>query len=241
MKPTEISKIGKYDVKGVIGRGGMGIVYKAVDPNIGRLVAIKMMTRGFEQNPNALKRFYREAQSVGTLQHPNIVIVYDLGEQDGNPYLVMEFLEGEPLERIIAARGAMSLVEKLGAVRKAAQALDYAHQRGVIHRDIKPANIVVLKDGNVKLVDFGIAHIANEAFTVTGQTLGTPNYMSPEQVNGAVVDIRTDIFSLCVVLYELITYSNPFGGKDTVTTMRKIVQDDPPPIRSCCLEMSERN
>jgi serine/threonine protein kinase len=235
MKPIEITKIGKYDVTGVIGRGGMGIVYKAVDPNIGRMVAIKMMTWGFEQNPKALKRFYREAQSVGTLQHPNIVIVYDLGEQDGNPYLVMEYLEGEPLERVIAARGAMSLVDKLGAVRKAALALDYAHQRGIIHRDVKPANIMVLRDGNVKLVDFGIAHVTDESFTLTGQTLGTPNYMSPEQVNGAVVDNRTDIFSLCVVLYELITFANPFGAKDTITTMRKIVQDAPPPIRQLLL------
>jgi serine/threonine protein kinase len=132
-----LNKIGKYEVVEVLGRGGMGVVYKAQDPRIGRLVAIKMMTGGFAENPDLLKRFYREAQSTGTLQHPNIVIVYDLGDQDGNPYLVMEFLEGESLEKMIAARRPMPIVRKLDIIVQVCQALNYAHARGIVHRGLR--------------------------------------------------------------------------------------------------------
>jgi serine/threonine protein kinase len=160
-----LSKIGKYDVVDVLGRGGMGVVYKATDPGIGRLVAIKMMSLSFAENPDLLKRFYREAQSTGLLQHPNIVIVHELGDQNGSPYLVMEYLEGEGLDKIIAARRPMSLVQKLEIIIQVCNALNYAHTRGVVHRDIKPANVVVLKDGGIKLVDFGIARISGDALT----------------------------------------------------------------------------
>ena len=150
-------KLGKYDVLDVVGRGGMGIVYKAIDPGIGRLVAIKMMTAGFVDDPDLLKRFYREAQSAGKLQHPNIVTIYDLGDQDGNPYMVMQFLEGESLDSIIASRRPVSLEQKLNTVIQVCNGLSYAHQHNVIHRDIKPANVKVLKDLTVKIVDFGIS------------------------------------------------------------------------------------
>src|SRR5512143_2135150 len=149
--PT-VTKIGKYDVIEVLGKGGMGVVYKAMDNRIGRLVAIKMMTGGFADNPDLLKRFYREAQATGMLQHPNIVIVYDLGAQEGNPYLVMEFLEGEPLDKMIQQRRELSMVEKLGYIIQCCNGLQYAHQKGLVHRDIKPANLMVLKDGSCKLV-----------------------------------------------------------------------------------------
>src|SRR5579864_1838471 len=190
--PT-VTKIGKYDVIEVLGKGGMGVVYKAMDNRIGRLVAIKMMTGGFADNPDLLKRFYREAQATGMLEHPNIVIVYELGDQDGNPYMVMQYLEGEPLDKMIQQRREIPMVEKLGYIIQACNGLNYAHQRGLVHRDIKPANLMVLKDGSCKLVDFGIARLGDTSLTRTGQVVGTIHYMSPEQINAQVVDGRTDI------------------------------------------------
>lgn len=238
-----LSKVGKYDVVDVLGRGGMGVVYKALDPGIGRLVAIKMMTVGFAENPDLLRRFYREAQSTGTLQHPNIVIVYELGDQDGNPYLVMEFLEGESLDKFIATRRQLTLVQRLDILIQMCNGLNYAHSRGVVHRDIKPANIVILKDGKVKIVDFGIARIGGDALTRTGQVVGTINYMSPEQISGQVVDGRSDIFSGGVVAYQLLTSALPFDGNDTAAILLKIINEDPPPLsaymRDCPPDLEE--
>src|SRR5947209_5498910 len=232
MAQNTLTKIGKYDVVEVLGKGGMGIVYKATDSRIGRLVAIKMMTGGFAENPDLLKRFYREAQSTGMLQHPNIVIVYDLGDQDGNPYLVMEYLEGEPLDKMIATKRELSMVEKLGFIIQCCTGLNYAHQRGIVHRDIKPANLMVLKNGDCKIVDFGIARVGDNSLTRTGQVVGTITYMSPEQINAQVVDGRTDIFSAGVMLYELLTVVLPFDGKDTASTLLKIIHEPPPPLKN---------
>lgn len=228
----ELTKVGKYDVMDVLGRGGMGVVYKAMDPKIGRLVAIKMMTVGFTENPDLLKRFYREAQSTGTLQHPNIVIVYELGDQDGNPYLVMEYLEGESLDRIISARRQLTLVQRLDIIIQVCNALNYAHSRGVVHRDIKPANVVVLKDGSVKIVDFGIARIGGDALTKTGQVVGTINYMSPEQLQAQVVDGRSDIWAAGVVAFQLLTFTLPFEAPETTAVLLKILNEDPPSLSS---------
>lgn len=225
-----VTKIGKYDVIEVLGKGGMGVVYKAMDNLIERVVAIKMMTGGFAENPDLLKRFYREAKSTGMLQHPNIVIVYDLGDHEGNPYLVMEYLDGEPLDKIIASHREISMVEKLGYVIQACNGLGYAHQRGIVHRDVKPANLMVLRDGNCKIVDFGIARIGDNSMTRTGQVVGTITYMSPEQINAQVVDGRTDIFSCGCMLYELLTGVVPFEGKDTASTLLKIIHEPPPPL-----------
>ena len=226
-------KLGKYDVLDVVGRGGMGIVYKAIDPGIGRLVAIKMMTAGFANDADLLKRFYREAQSAGKLQHPNIVTIYDLGDQDGNPYMVMQFLEGESLDSIIASRRPISLEQKLNTVIQVCNGLSYAHQHNVIHRDIKPANVMVLKDLTVKIVDFGIARIGNENVTRPGQLMGSVPYMSPEQIKDkAYVDARTDIFSLGVLLYQLLTNALPFDGKDMGAILLKIIHDAPPPLQT---------
>jgi|GEM_PF-2606853 len=226
------SKIGKYDVTEVIGRGGMGVVYKATDPQIGRFVAIKMITGGFAGDPDLLKRFYREAQSTGSLQSPNIVTVYDLGDQDGNPYLVMEYLEGVSLESIISSRRPLSLSTKLGIMVDVCHGLSYAHQRGVIHRDIKPANVMVSNDGTAKIVDFGIAHIGDKGMTRTGQIVGSLSFMSPEQIQSKPIDARSDIFSTGVVLYQLITNNLPFEGENTGATLMKIISEPPPPLKN---------
>src|SRR5579862_1050677 len=223
-------KLGKYDVLDVIGRGGMGVIYKAVDPGIGRVVAIKMMTGAFLENPELLQRFYREAQSAGKLQHPNIVTIYDLGVQDGNPYLVMEFLEGESLENVIRTHRAISLEEKLDIVIQVCEGVGYAHQRQIIHRDIKPANVMLLQDRRVKIVDFGIARVGNDGMTRPGQIMGSIHYMSPEQINVGSVDARSDIFSIGVLLYQLLTGKLPFEGKDTGDTLLKILHEPPPPL-----------
>ncbi len=232
MAPPPVQKINKYDVVDVLGKGGMGVVYKAMDPMLDRLVAIKMMTGGFAENPDLLKRFYREAKATAMLQHPNIVLVHDLGEFDGNPYLVMEFLEGEALDKLIASRRELSLVQKLDYIIQALNGLSYAHSRGIVHRDIKPGNLIVLRDGNVKIVDFGIARMGDASLTRTGQVVGTITYMSPEQINAQVVDGRTDVFSCGVMLYELLTFKLPFDGKDTASTLLKIIHEPPPPLKN---------
>lgn len=225
--PGQPSKIGKYDVLREIGRGGMGKVYAAVDPTIGRMVAIKQVTAVVSDDPDLLKRFYREAQSTGKLQHPNIVTLYDLGEQDGIPYLVMEYLEGESLEKIIQERRPYTVAEKLTIIIQVCEGLAYAHQREIIHRDIKPGNIVVLNDGGVKIVDFGIAQFGNERYTRTGQVVGSLYYMSPEQIQDAGVDLRSDIYSTGILLYEFLTGTVPFRGRDPASTLAKILNDTP--------------
>ena len=224
------NKIGKYDVLREIGRGGMGKVFAAVDPAIGRMVAIKQVTAVVSDDQDLLKRFYREAQSTGKLQHPNIVTLHDLGEQDGVPYLVMEYLEGESLETIIRERKAYTVAEKLHIIIQVCEGLAYAHQRQIIHRDIKPGNVVVLNDGDVKVVDFGIAQFGNERFTRTGQIVGSLFYMSPEQIQDADIDARSDIYSTAIVLYEFLTGAVPFRGKDPASTLAKILHGTPPSI-----------
>ncbi len=224
------TKLGKYEVLEVVGRGGMGVVYKAVDPEIGRLVGIKMMTSAVINDPVLLKRFYREAQSAGKLRHPNIVTIYDLGVQEATPYLVMEFLEGESLDVALRSGRTLTLEEKLNIVIQVCSALAYAHEQSVIHRDIKPGNVMLLKDGTVKLVDFGIARIGAEYVTRTGQLMGSIQYMSPEQIHGAHVDLRTDIFSTGVLLYQMLTNIVPFEGKDAGDTLLKIVHGSPAPL-----------
>jgi hypothetical protein len=227
-------KIGKYEILDVLGKGGMGVVYKAIDPAIGRLVAIKMITSNYADDPGYLKRFYREAQSTGKLQHQNIVIVYDLGQHEGNPFLVMEFLEGESLHAIIKQKRSLPIIEKLNLIIQICNGLQYAHERNVIHRDIKPGNVMVLKGSNsVKIVDFGIARIEDEAnVTLASQVIGTLQYMSPEQINGKNVDCRSDVFSTAVMLYEVLSFNLPFCGKDTGSTLLKIINDPPPPLSS---------
>lgn len=225
------AKIGKYDVMEVIGRGGMGVVYKANDPHLDRIVAIKMITSGFAENPAQLKRFFVEAKSLASLVHPNIVTVYDLGDFNGNPYLVMQYLEGEDLDSVLASRRSLSLLDKMNIIIQMCEGLSYAHRRNVVHRDIKPANIMLAADGVIKIFDFGIAKVGDQSVTKSAsQIVGTLYYMSPEQVNGHPVDGRTDLFSTGVVLYQLVTGHLPFEGESTTTTLLKITREPPPPL-----------
>ncbi len=227
------TQIGKYNVEGIIGRGGMGVVYKAVDSQIGRYVAIKMITSGGD--PSLLERFRSEARSTGSLHCPNIVTVYEFGEQDGNPYLVMQFLEGASLESMIQKGVSLTLSDRLGIIIDVCNGLAYAHQRGVIHRDIKPANIMVLRDGEndgmAVIVDFGIARIGGDTrLTKTDQIIGSFHYMSAEQLQSKELDNRTDIYATGVVLFQLLTGALPFDDPDTAATLHKIVYEPPPPL-----------
>ncbi len=223
-----LTKLGKYVIKSELGRGAMGVVYLAEDPRLGRSVALKTMSPSVAGDPELLQRFYREAQSAGQLSHPNIVIIHDIDEADGTPFIAMEFLEGETLEKIIASRRDVPIVKKLDIIIQSCKGLHYAHQHGIVHRDVKPANIVVLTDGLVKILDFGIARVVGGNMTRTGLVMGTPMYMSPEQVLGQQVDARSDIFSVGVILYELLSYQNPFAAPDIPSILYRISEQSPP-------------
>ena len=210
----------------------MGKVYLAFDPLIKRKVAIKVLSGDFKTNSTLLKRFYIEAQAAGNLRHPNIVTIFDMGEENDLPYIVMEYLEGESLFNLIKNKKIESLNFTLSVIYQCAKALDYAHSRGIVHRDIKPGNIVILKDKTVKIVDFGIARMENFSLTKDGVALGTPYYMSPEQINGEKVDGRSDIFSLGVVFYEMLTYKRPFYGDNLITIFKKNLSGEIPPIEN---------
>ena len=229
MKADAPKKISKYDVVDLIGKGGMGVVYKAVDRALGRLVAIKVVNGAAEHSE--LGRFYREAQFTAGLRHPNIVVVYDLGDFEGRPYLVMEYLDGHSLESMLPTK-TITMLQKISYVRQICSGLEYAHSRqpSIIHRDIKPANIVVLADGTVKIVDFGMARLVHSRHTRAGQLIGTLNYMSPEQIKGADLDARSDIFSTGVVLYQLLTSKLPFSGGGIAQTLKQIVGSPAPPL-----------
>jgi serine/threonine protein kinase len=209
----------------------MGVVFKARDPFIGRLVAVKTITAGIADDADLLERFRREAQAAGGLQHPNIVTIYEMSEFEGTPFIAMEYLEGASLEKTIGEQLRLPLVHKLGYLVQACRALDYAHRRGVIHRDVKPANIMVTSEGVVKVVDFGIARIVDTAKTQTGVLLGTLSYMSPEQVRGQHADQRCDVWALGVVMYELLTYRRPFDGENHAAVLMSILQQEPRAIR----------
>lgn len=226
------AKIGKYIVEDILGKGGMGIVYKAFDPILSRTVAIKMIvSAGADDELRA--RFYREAQSLGTLQHKNIITIYDLGQEGDNPYFAMEFLTGTDLDKMIKARTQLELTQKVDIIRQVCDGLDCAHKAGITHRDIKPANIRVLDDGTVKIMDFGIARVSSSAtMTRSGLIMGTVHYMSPEQIKGHKVDGRSDIFSVGAVLFELLTYVKPFHAETMTSVLFKIVNDQAPSLES---------
>jgi serine/threonine protein kinase len=231
MPETVIQRIGRYEILEEIGRGAMGVVFKGRDPAIGRAVAVKTITSGFAESGELLERFYREARAAGGLQHPNIVTIYELAESGGAPYIAMEYLEGESLDKLIARRPALSLGTKVGYVAQICRALDHAHRHGVIHRDVKPANIVVTRDGIVKVVDFGIARLGDTSKTQTGTLVGTLAYLSPERVRGEQADPRGDIWAVGVVLYELLTYQRPFVGENHAALLMSILQKEPASIR----------
>jgi predicted Ser/Thr protein kinase len=225
-----LTKAGRYQIVSELGRGSMGVVYQAFDPVIGRTVAIKtMLTEGLgpAEFEEFKARFQREAQAAGVLTHPNIVTVYDFGEDSGVLFLAMEFLEGKSLQTLVEEQGILPVETIIPMYEQVCSALDHAHMHRIVHRDIKPANIMILESGLVKLTDFGIAKMMTVGMTQAGQILGTPNYMSPEQVKGRQVDGRSDIFSLGVILYELVTGEKPFGGQNITTVIYKIINENP--------------
>ncbi len=222
-------KIGKYRVVDRIGRGGMGMIFKAHDPILDRQVALKVISPEVEVTDELRTRFFREAQACAKLNHPNIVTVFDMGEDEGRLFIVMELLEGDELRRLIAQRAALSLEEKLSVMLQVCSGLHYAHQKGIVHRDMKPGNIFVLKNGQAKILDFGIAHIASTeaGLTRTGLIMGTLRYISPEQVRGRA-DSRSDMFSIGSVFYELLTSRPPFLGDDPMQLLEQLRTEEPP-------------
>ncbi len=231
MEPAVPKKIDKYDVLGLIARGGMGVVYKAIDRSLDRLVAIKMVASADTEHRDHLQRFFREAQSTANLRHQNIVTVYGLGEFQGTPYLVMEYLSGKSLDSLVDEQ-AMTLQQKLNCIGQVCHGLQHAHSRqpSIIHRDIKPANIVVIEDGTAKIIDFGIARVGQSRHTRTGFVMGSYQYMSPEQINGTELDGRSDIFSTGVVLYQLLTGTLPFTGETISETLQSVIHSSPAPL-----------
>ncbi|HEY1433953.1 MAG TPA: protein kinase, partial [Thermoanaerobaculia bacterium] len=228
-----MTKLGRYEVLNELGKGAMGVVYLAKDPVIGRLVAVKTIRTSQTGDDDSesrefRERFVREAQTAGILSHPNIVTIHDIGEdsESRTSFIAMEYIEGRNLKSLLGDKKKWSWDEVADLIAQIAEALDYAHRKGIIHRDIKPANIILTTDGKVKITDFGIAKVASSNLTTTGQFLGTPNYMSPEQVSGAPVDGRSDMFSLGVVLYELLTNRKPFQGDNLTAISYKIVHED---------------
>ena len=224
-----VRKIGRYHAIDELGRGGMGIVYKGFDPVIGRTVALKTIgISGQDAEAKQLReRLYREASAAGTLTHPGIVTIYDVIEDGETTAVAMEFVEGKSLADLLADKGPLPLDRALELFDQICSALDYAGARGIIHRDIKPANILLTPDGHAKITDFGIARMAVSGLTQTGTIMGSPSYMSPEQVRGVPLDPRSDLFSAAVVLYEMLTGERPFGGDDVATTMYRIVNEPP--------------
>ena len=231
--------LGKYEIISEIGRGAMGAVYKARDPLIDRLVALKTITGGPTAQTNLLDRFYQEARSAGALQHPNIVTIYELGHEKNTPFIAMEYLEGESLDRIIDQKPVLPLSVKLGYIVRVIDALAYAHQHNVVHRDVKPANIMVTKEGVVKVVDFGIARLTDMSMTQPNMMIGSRAYMSPQLYKGERADPRSDIWALGVSLYELLAYRRPFTGDSEAELMFHIIYEKPEDLLSLSPECTE--
>jgi serine/threonine-protein kinase len=222
-----MTTIGRYQILEKLGQGGMGVVYRAFDTLIERVVALKIISAPIEGNPEARERFIREARAAGQLSHPNIITIHDLGEHEGQPYLAMEFLEGEDLQTRMARPERMSLGRKIELAMNICYGLEYAHARGVIHRDIKPANIYITDNGAVKILDFGLARLLTSELTSSHMLMGTVNYMAPEQIRGERADHRADIFSVGVVFYELLAGRKAFAGDSFASTLFKILNEVP--------------
>jgi serine/threonine protein kinase len=223
--------IGRYRIVGRLGRGAMGVVYSARDDQLDREVALKVMMTDLESDPETRARFYREAQITGKLLHPNIITVFDLGEDDGRLYLVMELLRGRTLTDFLKDPESQSVEQKVDLMVQACEGLSVAHANGVVHRDVKPTNLFVQPDGALKILDFGIARLASSNMTASGLIMGTPDYMSPEQAQGKEVDARSDVFSAGGVFYFMLTGRRPFEAVSLPLVLQKVVREEPLPIR----------
>src|SRR5262245_10493730 len=243
MQPLTPNKLGRYEIVDELGKGAMGVVYLARDPLIGRLVALKTFRIGYSVKDQEMEqfrvRFMREAQSAGILTHPNIVTIHDVVEDsgDGLAFIAMEYVRGTNLKLLLQAEQQLSPQLVLDSTAQVADALDYAHANRVVHRDVKPANILITAENRVKITDFGIARLDSSNLTQEGQLLGTPNYMAPEQIQGKEVDSRADLFSLGVVLYEMLTRHKPFQGENLTVVSHRIVYDHFTPPREFVREL----
>ncbi len=227
------SQLGKYQIQTEIGKGGMGQVFLGYDAMLERQVAIKVLAPHLVWETGFVERFLREARAAARLKHPSIVTIYDVGQEGNKYYIVMEYLEGPTLAQLIAQRGPQSSKIALPILGQLAGALDYAHSCGLVHRDVKPGNVIVSPSGHVTLTDFGVARAAQESrLTSTGSLVGTPQYMSPEHAQGEEVDYRSDIYSLGVVAYEMLTGRTPFGATTPHAVLHQLIYDPPPPIHT---------
>lgn len=226
-----VKSIGKYTILGELGKGGTGVVYRAIDPMLEREVAIKKQTVDGLQKGESIQRFLREARLIANLEHRNIVTVFELGQEKDGVYIVMELLRGEDLCERLRSRRHVSLEQKVRILMEVGRGLAHAHRRGVIHRDVKPRNVFLTEDGEVKLLDFGLAHISQSTLTATGQVMGSPHYMSPEQILGKRPDPRSDIFSLGALFYELLTGEKPFDAPTLPEVFDRILASEAVPTR----------
>ena len=227
MTGSHPEKIDKYEITDLLGEGAMGVVYRAMDSVLQRFVAVKLMTTGIARDPDLRERFLREARAAGSLQHPNIVTIYDFGEVGDQLFIAMQYIEGADLTEIIQRQDPLPLHAKIDIILDVLNGLAYAHRRGVIHRDIKPANIRISSDGRAHIMDFGIARLSESSMTRSGVLIGTPDYMSPEQVTGDELMPASDIFAVGTVMYELLTNTKPFKAETLHSVLYKIVSENP--------------
>lgn len=227
---AQVPRIGRYELLDQIGKGGMGAVYRGRDTMLGRMVAVKMLLADLEVTDESRERFFREARSAGQLTHRNIISVFDFGEEGGRAYLVMELLQGESLTKVMAQEKPLPLEQRLDMMLQVCEGLGFAHARSIVHRDVKPANLFLTTEGQVKVLDFGVARIAQSNLTRAGLIVGTPDYMSPEQVRGEVVDQRSDIFSTGAVFYQLLAGRKPFAAKSLPMVLQLVATADPAPL-----------